>query len=176
MPKLLECHAFIACSLDGFIARPDGDIAWLTSLPVPEGEDFGYAAFVAGMDAILMGRGSYEKVLTFPSWPYQLPVTVLSGTLPPGPAAHATITDAPLVPALERLAASGARRVYADGGKVISALLREGFLTRMVVTRVPVLLGAGLPLFAGTGEIGLTLEEVRHWPNGFVQSAYRPEP
>ena len=66
MPKLPECHAFIACSLDGFIARPDGDIAWLTSLPVPEGEDFGYAAFVAGMDAILMGRGSYEKVLILP--------------------------------------------------------------------------------------------------------------
>ncbi|HAX44978.1 MAG TPA: deaminase, partial [Solibacterales bacterium] len=74
----IRAEVFIATSLDGFIARPDGDILWLTGLPVPEGEDFGYAAFMDGIGALVMGRASFDKALTFPEWPYPLPVVVMS--------------------------------------------------------------------------------------------------
>lgn len=76
--QLPSAEVFIATSMDGFIARQDGDIDWLTSRPVPEGEDFGYAAFQDGIGAMVMGRESFEKVLTFPDWPYKVPVVVLS--------------------------------------------------------------------------------------------------
>ena len=78
--QLPSAEVFIATSMDGFIARPDGDIDWLTSRPVPEGVDFGYAAFQDGIGAMVMGRESFEKVLTFPDWPYKVPVVVLSRT------------------------------------------------------------------------------------------------
>jgi len=177
-PALLpEAHVFIATSLDGYIATPDGDIEWLVSLPTPEGVDHGYAAFLAGIDAVLMGRGSYEKVLTFGEWPYDKPVLVLSRSLPPEALRPDLAGRVRIVPddpraALERLGAEGVRRVYVDGGQVISAMLRAGLVKRLTVTRVPVLLGAGLPLFLDTGRHALRHVETRVWSNGFVQSVY----
>jgi dihydrofolate reductase len=175
---LPEAHVFIACSLDGFIARPDGGLDWLTGAPVPEGEDFGYAAFIAGIDAILMGRATFELAAGFADWPYAQPVAVLSrtrgpDTIPERLRGRARIAaDGPRA-ALEALAAEGARRVYVDGGQVISACLREGLVSELTITRLPVLLGAGLPLFSDTGEHRLAHVATRDWPNGFVQSVYR---
>jgi dihydrofolate reductase len=170
---LPEAHVFIATSLDGYIAAPDGGIGWLTGLAVPEGEDHGYAAFMSGVDAVLMGRATWDKVLTFGAWPFSVPVTVLSRTLPqgvlrPGVTARA---DGPRA-ALEAMAGAGARRVHVDGGQVITACLREGLVSRLIVTRVPVLLGAGLPLFGACGAHGLRHVETRVWAHGFVQSVY----
>jgi dihydrofolate reductase len=171
--------AFIACSLDGYIARPDGGLDWLTSLPAPEGEDFGYSAFMAGIDAILMGRATYDTVLGFPDWPYDRPVRVLTrdaGRVRPAPAgADARPVSGPLPGVLAGLAAEGFGRVYVDGGQTISGLLRAGLLDRLILTRVPVLLGAGLPLFVQTGpEMRLAALGTRVWPNGFVQTDYAP--
>jgi dihydrofolate reductase len=173
-----EGHVFIACSLDGFIAREDGDIGWLTAIPAPEGEDYGYGAFVARMDAILMGRRSYEKVLTFGDWPYDRPVTVLSRSLrqadvPNALRTRVTITGASPETVFARLGGRGAARVYVDGGQVIQSCLRDGLVTRMTVTHIPVLLGEGLPLFGTTGrDVGLRLVSVRSWANGLVQTVY----
>jgi dihydrofolate reductase len=179
MSALPECHAFLATSLDGYIALPDGDVRWLTSLPVPEGEDFGYAAFIGRMDAILMGSGSFNKALEAETWPYNLPVTVLSGSLtaadlPRRLHGKVEISSAPLPEALTALAGQGAARIYADGGQLESSLLREGLLRSLTLTRVPVLLGAGLPLFNGSGPATMRLEAVHAWGNGFVQTTYRP--
>jgi dihydrofolate reductase len=179
MDNLPSAEVFIATSLDGFIARPDGDIGWLTGLPVPEGEDFGYAAFIDGIAAIVMGRATFEVACGFPDWPYAVPVTVLSRrpaavAVPDRLAGQVTVTGETPRAVLERLGAAGAARVYVDGGQVIRAFLRDGLLRRITLTRVPVFLGEGLPLFGhGPGDIAAVLEHSRSWDNGFVQATYR---
>lgn len=176
---LPSAEVFIATSLDGFIARPDGDILWLTSRPVPEGEDFGYAAFLDGVGAMVMGRESFEKVLTFPEWPYKTPVVVLSRspdrvTVPEALKDKVRVTSKPPRKVLEDLAAEGVNRIYLDGGKTIQSFLAEGLVRRMIVTLIPVLLGQGRPLWGhGAGDVDLTLVASRSWENGFVQVEHR---
>ncbi len=171
-------HVFIAASLDGFIARPDGDIGWLTGRDAPD-EDHGYDAFIKDIDALIMGRGCYEAVCGFDPWPYDKPVLVLSATLVQDrlPARlQGSVRVANLSPraAMEMLAAEGARRVYVDGGQIVQAFLREGLIADMVVTHVPVLIGAGRPLFGPTdSDIALTHEGTTTFPSGLVQSRYR---
>lgn len=176
---LPSAEVFIATSMNGFIARPDGDIDWLTSRPVPEGEDFGYAAFQDGIGAMVMGRESFEKVLTFPDWPYKVPVTVLSRT-PEKVSILAPLKDKVRVSGksphdvLLDLGAEGVTRVYIDGGQTIRSFLADGLVRRVIVTLIPVLLGEGRPLWGhGSGDMNLTLVTTRHWENGFVQMEYR---
>lgn len=174
--QMPEGEVFIATSLDGYIARPDGDVSWLTSCPLPEGEDFGYSELMERVDALVLGRKSYEKVLSFGEWPYAKPVTVLSRTLPPCRACDTggkvAIRHRDPLTVMEELGRQGARRVYVDGGAVVSAFLRAGLIEQMTITRLPILLGDGIPLFCDTGEIALRHEATRSWPNGFVQSVY----
>lgn len=180
MPQdvLPSAEVFIATSLDGYIARPDGDILWLTGLPVPQGEDFGYADFIRGVGAIVMGRASYDKVLSFPEWLYPVPVVVLSRTpdaveIPDRLAGKVRVTGARPAAILAELGARGVSRVYVDGGQVIRAFLAERLIRRMIVTQVPILLGQGLPLWGhGAGDIPARLVGARHWPNGFAQTEY----
>jgi dihydrofolate reductase len=172
-------HAFIACSLDGWIARPDGSLDWLTDLPGAEGEDYGYGPFLAGIDALLMGRATYDTVRGFDAWPYAKPVRVLTrnpgGVVIPDGAPDVRAVSGPAPGVLAAMAAEGFGRVYVDGGQTISALLRAGLLDRITLTRVPVLLGSGVPLFSATGpEVRMTLLATRVWPNGFVQTDYAP--
>jgi dihydrofolate reductase len=175
---LPSAEVFIATSLDGFIARPDGDIGWLVDRPVPVGEDFGHAAFMAGVGAIVMGRQSFDKVLSFPDWPYAVPVTVLSRapgsvSVPAGLRDRVRVTSAPPEAVLRELAREGVTRVYIDGGQIVRLFLAAGLVRRMVVTLIPVLLGQGRPLWGhGPGDIALNLVAVRHWPNGFAQVEY----
>lgn len=171
-------HVFIATSLDGYIARPEGDIDWLLQRDDPH-EDHGYDDFIADKDAIVMGRGSYEQVATFDTWPYDRPVLVLSQRLAGTPvpdALRGKVRFADLAPAdaMRLLEQDGARRVYVDGGRVVQAFLRAGLIADMVVTTVPVLLGTGRPLF-GTldGDRDLALVATRGFPSGLVQSTYR---
>jgi dihydrofolate reductase len=176
---LPSAEVFIATSLDGFIARPDGDIGWLTSHPVPEGEDFGYAAFQDGIGAIVMGRESFEKVLTFPDWPYTVPVVVLSRTpervaIPEGLRDKVRVSGKGPRGALEDLGAEGVARVYIDGGQTIRSFVAAGLVRRVIVTLIPVLLGQGRPLWGhGAGDVDLVLVKARHWANGFVQVEYQ---
>lgn len=177
--QLPSAEVFIATSLDGYIARPDGDIDWLTSRPVPESEDFGYAAFLDGVGAMVMGRESFEKVLTFPEWPYKVPVVVLSRTpdrvrVPAAIKDRVRVSDKGPCKVLEDLGAEGVTRVYIDGGQTIRSFLAEGLIRRAIVTLIPVLLGQGRPLWGhGAGDLDLTLITSRHWKNGFVQVEYR---
>lgn len=171
-------HVFIATSLDGFIARRNDDIDWLTSFSAL-GEDHGYNAHIAKMDGIVMGRGSYEKVLTFDQWYYEKPVLVLSRSLDPNSVpAHlkdrVEIIAATPGEAMNLAAARGWQRIYADGGKLIQSFLRAGLIEDMIVSRIPILLGDGIPLF-GPLESDITLDhiETKSFPSGLVQSHYR---
>lgn len=142
-------RVFIACSLDGFIAGPNDDLSWLP--PPVEGDDHGYAAFFAGVGALLMGRRTYDVVTTFGSWPYEdRPVLVatrrpLTPKVPTARPVQGPITD--LV--VEARAAAQGRDVYVDGGDVIRQALDADLIDALTVTIVPVILGAGHPLFAG---------------------------
>jgi dihydrofolate reductase len=171
----MPAHVFIATSLDGFIARPNGDLDWL---PTDDSAgDHGYGAFTAGIDAIVMGRGTYEKVLTFGDWPFTKPVVVLSTRgVSVAPALADRIVPMAGTPAevSAQCAARGWHQLYIDGGVTIQGFLAAGLVDRVIVTRVPVLLGQGLPLF-GTVPQDIRLEHVRTqaFENGLVQSEYR---
>ena len=178
---MVTTHVFIAVSLDGYIARQDGDIGWLLQRDDPT-EDHGYAAFIADKDWIVMGRGSYEKILTFDEWPYDRPVLVLSRQLADTPvpvALKGKVQFSNRAPkeVIDDLAAQNAHRVYIDGGQLIQSFLREGLVADIVITTIPVLLGSGKPLFGSLPhDIDLTLLSSRSFPSGLVQSYYRLMP
>ncbi len=175
---MTTAHVFIASSLDGFIARPDGDIDWLLQRDDPT-ENHGYTDFIADKDLIVMGRGSYEKVLTLGPWPYDKPVLVLSQQLADAPVpaplqGRLRFSQAAPTEVMAELAAQGLRRVYVDGGRLVQSFLRAGLIAEMVITTVPVLIGAGRPLFGAVPQdIDLQLVSSRSFPSGLVQSTYR---
>ncbi len=173
---MISGHVFIATSLDGFIARPDGRLDWLEQSGA-EAEDHGYGAFVASVDGILMGRATFEVVLGFDPWPYDKPVIVLG--------ARARIDDVPpalrdrvgvartLPEARAEAARRGWRRVWVDGGATIRSCLAEGMIEDLTLTRIPVLIGQGIPLFGALGaDIRLRHEGTRAFASGLVQSRY----
>lgn len=175
---VITAHVFIAISLDGYIAREDGDIGWLLQRDDPA-EDHGYDEFIADKDVIMMGRGSYEKVLTFETWPYDRPVLVLSKKLADTPVPEALrgkvqfSSNSPK-DALAKLDSQNVRRVYVDGGQLVQSFLREGLLSDMVITTVPVLIGSGRRLFGALSQdVDLTLLSSRSFPSGLVQSTYQ---
>ncbi|MEU9378201.1 dihydrofolate reductase family protein [Streptomyces sp. NPDC048255] len=162
---------YMGTSLDGFIARPDGDIDWLNERGAQAG-DMGYEAFMAGIDTLVMGRNTYEKILTFGFWPYAgKRVAVLSTQLTTEDA-NVTVHRS-LDALLESLTAEGAKNVYVDGGQMVQTFLREGMLDELIITTAPVLLGAGIPLFGHLDhDIDLAHRETRALGAGFVQTAY----
>jgi dihydrofolate reductase len=169
----VKSSVFIGTSLDGFIARTDGSFDFL---PPGGGEDHGYDEFIASVDAIVMGSKTFETVLAFPAWPYgKKPVFVLSGrALAQAPTA-AVVERLAGTPAeiVTRLAARGIRHIYVDGGITIQRFLQAGLIQRMIITRVPVLIGEGIPLFGSTArDIPLRHVATRSYPTGLVQSEY----
>ena len=173
---LPEAAVFIAASVDGYIARSDGGLDWLPASG--SGEDYGYAAFAASVDALVMGRKTFETVLSFGAWPYTgKRVVVLSSGTVDVPDAHVDDVEVlALEPGavLRHLGADGVRRVYVDGGQTIQRFLRAGLITELIVTRIPVLLGSGIPLFGELpSDVPLTHVETRAFESGLVQSQYR---
>jgi dihydrofolate reductase len=166
---------FIGTSLDGFIARTNGDFDFL---PEGEGEPHGYAEFMASVDAIVMGRKTFETVLALEEWPYaDKRVVVLSSrpidlsTLRAGVVQQMSGFPAEIV---SRLAADGVQHVYVDGGITIQGFLRAGLIQRLIITRVPVLIGEGIPLFGALPhDIRLHHVGTRQYPSGLVSSEYR---
>lgn len=174
----IKVSAFIAASLDGFIARDDGSIDWLEENPLP-GEDFGYADFFASIDVLVMGRKTFETVLGFGEWPYtSKKVVVLSRTLtteqiPDNNKLEVEIYSGSLANLLAMLEKAGYRHIYADGGQVICGFIREGLLDELILTHIPVLLGRGIPLFSNLpGNIKLNHVSTKTYPNGYVQLRY----
>ncbi|MBL8061946.1 MAG: dihydrofolate reductase [Anaerolineales bacterium] len=172
----IKVSVYIATSLDGFIARQNGDIDWLPAGESGDG-DFGYAEFMASIDLIVMGRNTFEKVLSFGEWPYAKKVLVLtSRALTLTPNLTDKVEALPLQPRdlLHELERRGIRHIYLDGGVTIQRFLREGLVSEMIITTIPILIGEGLPLFASLGrDIQLELLESQSFKNGFVQNRYK---
>lgn len=168
-------RVFIACSLDGFIAGPGGDLSWLPA-PEPGGPDYGYGDLLADTTALLMGRQTYDSVAAFPEWPYgDLPVFVATSRplRPVAPTVTAIAGRPSELLATVRRAAPG--NVYLDGGALIRSLLDEGLVDRLTLTVVPVVLGTGVPLFAGAARRHeLELVSAVDYPGGLVQLVYTP--
>jgi dihydrofolate reductase len=165
---------FCGTSLDGFIARPDGTFDFL---PQDGGEPHGYDEFIASVDAIVMGRKTFETVLTLGPWPYgNKRVVVLSSRPVDLSAVSGGVVEQMAgtpVEIVTKLAVSGAHNLYIDGGITIQQFLRAGLIQRLVITRVPVLIGEGIPLF-GTLPADIRLRHVatRQFPSGLVSSEY----
>jgi dihydrofolate reductase len=166
---------FVGTSLDGFIARPNGDFDFL---PPDGGEPHGYDEFMAGIDAIVMGRNTFETVLKFPAWPYGgKRVVVLSSrsldlsAVKGAPVEHMRGAPGEIV---SRLAATGSQHLYIDGGMTIQDFIRSGLIQRLIVTRVPVLIGSGIPLFGSVPhDVRLRHVATRQFASGLVSSEYR---
>lgn len=143
---------FIACSLDGYIADQNGGLDWLYSVPNPDREDMGYSAFMERIDALVMGRNTFEKVCSFDcDWPYKQPVFVLSSTLGAIPEKYqnrAEVVNGSLREILEMIHHKGLKRLYIDGGKTIQGFLKEDLIEEMIITVFPIVLGGGSPLFS----------------------------
>jgi len=165
---------FIGTSVDGFIARPDGALDFL---PADGGEPHGYNEFFASVDALVIGRNTFETVMAFPEWPYgDKRVVVLSGR-PLNLAKVASSVEQMQGSPREivaKLEARGIRHIYVDGGVTIQRFLREGLIQRLVITRVPVLIGQGIPLFGALGkDIRLEHVQTQPYPSGLVKTEYR---
>ena len=171
---------FIGTSVDGFIARLNDSFDFL---PEGGGEPHGYNEFFASVDALVIGRRTFEIVLALPEWPYgDKRVIVLSTQklkldllkVPAGIVEQMQGSPREIVSKLE---GRGIRHIYVDGGVTVQGFLREGLIQRLIITRVPVLIGEGIPLF-GTLPKDVRLEHVKtqHYPSGLVKTEYRVLP
>ncbi|HMV70394.1 MAG TPA: dihydrofolate reductase family protein [Myxococcota bacterium] len=164
-------HVFIAASLDGFIAREDGGIDWLDRV-ARDGEDYGYGAFSASVDTLVIGRGTWDTVAGFPDWPYAGRRVIVLSHRPLTPRADEERRSGDLAALLDRLGDEGARSVYLDGGQVIRQAIAAGLVDTLTVSVIPVTLGAGRPLFGPSPERAWRLLEARSWNSGLAQLRY----
>ncbi len=172
----MKASVFVGTSVDGFIARPNGDLDWL---PAGGGEPHGYDEFIATVDTIVIGRKTFETVLGFETWPYGDKRVVVLGSeridLSAAAARGAVVEQMGGHPAtiVSGLAARGAHHLYVDGGITVQRFLQAGLIDRLVITRVPVLIGDGIPLFGSVPrDIRLRHIATRSYPSGLVQSEY----
>src|SRR5262245_28524073 len=171
--RAVRASVFVGTSLDGFIARADGGLDFL---PPGGGEPHGYDEFMATVDALVIGRKTFETVLKFDTWPYgERPVFVLS-TRALARAPHGAVVERMAgAPAeiVAQLGARGFRHIYVDGGITIQRFLEAGLIQRLIITRVPVLIGMGIPLFGSIPrDIVLRHVGTRQYASGLVQSEY----
>lgn len=175
----MKASVFVGTSMDGYIARADGSLDWL---PAGGGEEHGYEAFMASVDALVIGRHTYETVLGFDEWPYGSKTVYVLSSKPLRPSPTGAVVEhlagEPAALAAQ-LTARGVRHAYVDGGITVQGFLRAGLIQRLIVTRVPVLIGTGIPLFGVTArDIRLRHIATRQYASGLVQSEYEviPDP
>ena len=171
----MTASVFVGTSLDGFIARPNGNFDFL---PPGGGEPHGYAEFIASVDAIVMGRHTFDTVLTMSPWPYaQKRVVVLSSRpIDFSPVVDGKVEQMSGSPAeiVAQLEATGAHHLYIDGGITVQSFLRAGLIQRLIITRVPVLIGEGIPLFGALPhDIRLHHVSTKQYASGLVSSEYQ---
>jgi len=183
----MNCSVLIATSADGYIATGNGDVSWLETagrqdVDMGEDADMGFAEFLAGVDCIVMGRKTMEKIASFnlddSKWPYgDLPIFVLSKALQAPPKiliSKVEIHNKEISELVSRLEKDGFKNAYIDGGATITAFLNLKLIKEMTITRAPILLGEGIPLFGKLDQpIRLYTISTKYYPNGFVQIRYQ---
>ena len=172
----MKTSVFVGVSVDGFLARANGELDFLDA---GGSEPHGYEEFIASVDTIVIGRKTFEIVMGFDAWPYgERRVVILSSQpvdLAAASARGGRVEYMSGLPAdiASRLSTTGARHVYVDGGVTIQGFLRAGLVQRLVVSRVPVLIGSGIPLFGDLPkDVVLRHVATRAFPGGLVQSEY----
>lgn len=168
---------FIATSIDGYIADKNGGIEWLDTIPEINTIDSGYEAFTSDIDAMVMGRATFETVVGFDiDWPYKIPVFVVSSTMKEIPEKYhgkAHLLKGSLTEILKQIHNKGRHRLYIDGGKLIQSFLREDLIDEMVITIIPVLLGGGIPLFGEMPkQLDFECKESKLFLNAIVQNRF----
>ena len=169
---------FIAQSLDGYIADKNGGLDWLNSVPNPDHLDLGYDKFIQSVDAIVMGRATFETVCSFDmDWPYKIPVFVLSSSLksiPEDLKNKVVLVSGSLSEILDQIHKKGYSQLYIDGGVTVQNFLKEDLIDELIITTIPILLGGGIPLF---GELSKEMEfehvESQLFLDALVQDSYR---
>ena len=189
----MKVSVYIATSLDGFIARPDGSLDWLPGSDPDAGgsdeavtnsneggDDHGWGEFWGSVDCLVQGRKTFENVLELTSgaWPYKgTRAIVLSRnpalSVPDELQGEVEIYAGDPRTLVEKLAAEGHERLYVDGGQTIQAFQRLGLITDMSITTIPVLIGQGIPLFGPLPE-DILLRHIKTGvlPGGMVQTTY----
>ncbi|WP_018127147.1 dihydrofolate reductase family protein [Balneola vulgaris] len=180
----MKCSVYIAVSVDGYIARKDGSLDWLPGADPNEqsntpAEDYGYHAFIQSVDALVMGRNTFEMIQSFGSWPYPMDVFVLTNRpldkLPDGVTNIYAVQGSPS-DVVEQIQQKGHQHLYIDGGDTIQQFLKANLISELILTKVPVLIGQGISLF-GDSDLGKDIP-LKHlssqsYENGFVQSHYQ---
>lgn len=169
---------FIASSIDGYIADKRGGIEWLQAVPNPDHDDMGYKLFMKEVDALIMGRNTFETVCGFDiDWPYAKPVYVLSRTLKSMPSKFrdkAELVHGDLKEVLEHIHAKGQNQLYIDGGGTIQSFLREDLIDDLILTTIPIVLGGGIPLFSEQDtQLEFDLVETKVFLGQVVQRHYQ---
>jgi dihydrofolate reductase len=173
----MRASVFVGTSVDGFIARLNGDLDFL---PDGGGEPHGYDEFLESVDVLVIGRNTYEKVLTFDNWPYadKRVVVLSSRAVDLANVRGAVLEQMSGSPAqiMDRLSASGAKHAYVDGGVTVQRFIRAGLIQRIIVTHVPILIGDGIPLFGSLpADVQLRHVQTTAYPSGLVKSEYEIE-
>ena len=169
---------FIATSLDGYIADSNGRLEWLNTVPNPEANDMGFNQIMESIDAVVMGRNTFETVASFEGpWPYRKPVYVLSHSLKSVPESlrqKVTIQRGNVEDVISEIHKNGHHKLYIDGGRVIQSFLAAGLIDELTITTIPILLGGGIPLFDGShSKLPLEHMKTEVFLNQIVQSTYR---
>ncbi len=170
----MKASVFVGTSLDGFIARKSGEFDFL---PTDGGEPHGYDEFIASVDTIVIGRKTFEVVLPMKPWPYGNKRVVVLSSRPIDFSAvvGGKVEQMAGAPAeiVSKLAATGANHIYVDGGITIQNFLRAGLIHHLTITRVPVIIGDGIPLFGSLPhDVHLRHIATRQYPSGLVSSEY----
>jgi len=172
----LANYVYIAVTLDGFIASEDGGIDWLTEIPNPGDSDYGFSEFMGRVDGVLMGRKTFETVLGFGEWIYTKKDFVLSrnpGIIPDSLTDRAEYVTGGIPALAESLGKRGFKNLYIDGGRTIQSFLNHDLIDEMIITRIPLLLGRGIPLFASLDRpLGFIQAEVEDLDGQMVKTRY----
>lgn len=172
---------YIAASLDGFIARPDGSLDWLTSVPQPQnGADYGYSDLLNSIGTTIMGRKTYEEIIGFGiEWPYigidSYVVTTDKEYKTKSPDTYTLTED--LSDFISDLKKKSVKDIWLiGGGKLITAFINQGLLDKMIITLIPKIIGEGLPLFAHKPrETNWVLTDSKSFDTGVVILTYEKE-
>lgn len=176
--KIAKGYVFMASSLDGFVAREDHNLDWLMKYDTG-GEDQGYNSFIANIDALVMGSGSFRTVLSFNTWPYQLPVYVMSTSLthkdvPEDLRDKVFIVNSSPKELMHILYEKGLKKIYVDGGQIVQSFIQNKLVDEITITLIPILIGKGKRLFGDVEkDIDLELLHSKSFKIGFVQNHYK---
>lgn len=179
--SMVKVSVFIGTSLDGFIARENGDIDWLddANKQVTPGEDFGFKSFLESVDQIIMGRKTFDQVMKFDNWPYnntKMIVLTSKNIEIPEKLRETVTTSNTSSPEqlIKELSDQSINHIYIDGGLVIQDFLSARLVDEITVTIVPILIGKGKS-FSGLLSKDLSLQHLKTtvYNFGFVQIKYK---